>query len=39
MAIVVTTIPNQWLALGLAAHYVAGRAPFSGFAAVISSAR
>jgi hypothetical protein len=33
MAIVVKTMSNRWLALGLAAHYVASRAPFGGFTA------
>jgi hypothetical protein len=33
MAIVVKTLPNQWLALGVAAHYVGRRAPFGDFTA------
>jgi hypothetical protein len=33
MAIVINTMSNQWLALGLAAHYVAKRAPFGDFTA------
>jgi hemolysin-activating ACP:hemolysin acyltransferase len=33
MAVIVKSVPDPWLALGLAAHFIGGREPFSRFPA------